>query len=222
MSENNVPALEPLTDFTDKDLAAIEKYVEAGLPGIAKLDELKLAGSMDLYLQGKTYRQISMTMGVEKSLVLYLSKKFNWFELRRDYLSDLELSIRGRLIEAKVINQDFLLQLQQMWQKKIGSHITNYLRTNDEAHANKIDLKEVDKYLKTVEMLQRLSADPKADAKPLIGLNMGDGVTVTKTGDNSVEITPKQKAIGDVLQQFADAKRKEEQEAREAKEAKRN
>jgi len=212
--ENNKPAViqEPTTDFTEKDMQNIQEYIAAGLPDIATVDGEIMARMMDLYLSGKTYRQIAMTVSVNKRIVLYLSHKFNWFALRMDYIKDLEESIRGRTLEAKLVNQDFLLQLIHMWQKKIGNKITKYLATDNEQFANDIDLKEVDKYLKTVEMLHKLGSEKGSSAggTPAVGLNLGDGVTIERKGDNTVEITPKSKAIGDMLKQFADSRREEE------------
>lgn len=215
MSEENTPAIatELSNDFTQKDLEVIKAYQEAGLPAVATVDEKKMASMLEMYLSGKTYRQISTTMQIKKDIVLYMSFKFNWFELRQDYLTDMESSMRGRVLEAKIVNQDFLLQLQAMWQKKIGTNITKYLATDNVEFANQIDLKEVDKYLKTVELLQKLGAEGKAPAdnnRPLIGVNAGDGVTIVRTGENSMEITPKSKAIGDALKMFADSRREDE------------
>lgn len=213
--EENKPAIaEQLSnDFSQKDLEVIQAYKEAGLQGIGIVDEKKMASMLEMYLSGKTYRQISTTMQLKKEIVLYMSFKFNWFEMRQDYLQDMESSMRGRVMEAKIVNQDFLLQLQAMWQKKIGTKIQKYLSTDNEEFANEIDLKEVDKYLKTVELLQKLGSEGKAPAdnnRPLIGVNAGDGVTITRTGENSMEITPKSKAIGDALKMFADSRREDE------------
>jgi hypothetical protein len=210
--ENNLPkAPEPTTDLTVDDRQSINKFIEAGMPGLGAVNEATLARMMDLYLEGKLHRQIARTVRVEKVLVMYLADKFNWYQLRREYLHELELTIRNRLLESKIVSQDFLLQLTQVWQKKIGSQITEYLRTGDENHANNINLKEIDKYLKTIEMLHKITAEgaPKKPMAPAVGLNLGDGVTVKKVGDNEVEITPKSKTIGDVLKQFADSRRKE-------------
>lgn len=211
----NLPTLpdQPQSDFSQKDLEVIKAYEEAGLPGVAVVDEKKMASLLEMYLSGKTYRQMATTMQIKKEVVLYMSYKFNWFELRQDYLVDMEQSMRGRVLEAKIMNQDFLLQLQAMWQKKIGSRINKYLATDNEEFANEIDLKEVDKYLKTVELLQKLGGEGKApgeNARPMVGVNAGDGVTITRTGDNEIEITPKSKAIGDALKMFADSRRADE------------
>lgn len=202
---------EPKTDLTSKDLEVVNEYMMAGMPGLMTIDDVKLARIMDMYLSGKTYRQIAMTMSVQKQVILYLSHKFNWFQLRQDYLEDLEANIRSRVLAAKIVNQDFLLQLQQMWQKKIGSKIDKYLATGNEDFANEIDLKEVDKYMKSIETMQKLNSEKiPGQQAPAVGLNLGDGVTITKTGDNAVEITPKSKAIGDMLSQYANLRREEE------------
>lgn len=213
MSEENLPAIkEPETDLAPKDLELVQKYVDEGLPGVGLVDAKKLTTMLDLYLSGRTYRQISNIVSLPKQAVMYMSYKFNWFQLRREYLEDLEANIRPRVIEANLVNQDFILELQQMYQKKIGSNIRKYLATDNVEFANAIDLKEVDKYLKTVELLHRLSTDKpgKAGGTPAVGLNLGEGVTIVKKGDNEVEITPKSKALSEQLKQFANFKREEE------------
>lgn len=216
MSEDNKPVIpeQPKNDFTQKDLEVIKAYEEGGLQGVGIVDEKAMANMLDLYLSGKTYRQISTIMEIKKEIVLYMSYKFNWFDLRQDYLTDLESSMRGRVIEAKLVSQDFILQLQTMWHKKIGSKVTKYLATGNEEFIKELDLKEIDKYLKTAELLQKLAGEGKSlttdNTRPMVGLNAGDGVTIIKKGENEIEITPKSKAIGDALKMFADARREEE------------
>jgi hypothetical protein len=117
-------------------------------------------------------------------------------------------------MEFQVVNQDFLLQLVHVWRKRIGKKINKYFATDDESIIDSLDLKEIDKYLKTVEALQKMTSDgtqapPKS---PAVGINLGDGVTVTRKGENEVEITPKQRHIGDMLKQFADSKRKKDED----------
>lgn len=210
MTENNAPTIveDVATDITEADNALIDKYVEEGLPRIAEIDEVKLARILDLYLSGKTYRQISTMMQIKKVMILYLSRRFNWFQMKQEYIADLEQSIRGRILEAKLVSQDFLMQLLLFWQKKIGKHINDFLVNGNETSAKNIDLKEIDKYLKTVEALHRLSTIPSSTpVAPAVGLNLGEGVTIEKVGNNTVEITPKSKKIGDMLRQYADQER---------------
>ena len=108
------------------------------------------------------------------------------------------------------MSQDHLLNLAQMYHKKHGGKIMRYLETNDEAHTDQINLKELDRYMKIVDLIQKSTAEPAKEKGPLIGLNLGEGATVTRNSDNEIEITPKQKAIGDVLKHYADLRREEE------------
>lgn len=216
MQENKPTNIEePVSDLTEADYAKIQQYIDSGLFNISAVNEKTFARILDLYLSGKTYSQISKIVGIEKVIIMYLSHKFNWFDLRKEYLNELESTIRNRLIESRIVNQDFLLQLIQMWQKKIGNKIVKYLATDNEQFANEIDLKEVDKYLKTVEILHRLSADPRVgnnsnQSSPAVGLNLGDGVTIVKKGDNEVEITPKSNILNNALKDFANSRRENE------------
>lgn len=211
-NDNELLAPEPTTDLSPVDLEKVRVFREEGMPGVYNLEESQIARMMDLYLDGKPYSQISRITRISKTTIMFLSDKFNWFALRQDYLVELEANMRNRVIESKLVSQDFLLQLSHAWQKKIGKNITQFLATGDEKYANEIDLKEVDKYLKTIEILHKISSENAAgkNKTPAVGLNLGDGVTITKKDDNSVEITPKQKTVGDLLKQYADSRRDEE------------
>lgn len=221
-SENNDIVLHKEYDFTEFDLKAIEQFESEGLPGVASIDDKAMINMMSLYLSGKTYREIARITRKKKMLVLYISKKFNWYAKKIEYLRDLEETMVQRTLEAKLMGHDFLLQVKHYFEKKIGSNITRYLATNDESFAEKIDLKEIDRYIKTFEALEKLSTIRSRSEKnsPSIGLNVGDGVTITKKGDNSLEISPKQKAIGDVLKELADFRRKEGSQNEQEKEEK--
>lgn len=208
---DSVPAIIQ-TDLTQDDQMKVAKFVDRGAHGFDLTDGPKISRMMDLYLSGKTYSQIARIQRQPKELVMLYAQKLKWYPLKLEYMQELELHIKGRMVNAKVASQDFLLQLSQMYQKKIGAKMDQYLATNDEAVADKINMKEIDKYLKIVESLHKISSEstPK-QGTPAVGLNLGDGVTITKNGDNSVEITPKQKTIGNMLQELANQRREQEQ-----------
>jgi hypothetical protein len=200
-----------MDDISEAGMKKIQLYIDQGLPGIMTVDTDTLSRLGELYLSGKTYAQISNIVRVDITTIMYLSYKHNWSQIRKDYMVELEDQMKRRVIEAKLVSQDFLLQLSQLWEKKIGNKITRYLATNNEEFADQINLKEIDRYLKTMELLQKSLAEPKSDSRgPLVGLNIGDGATITRKGDNELEITPKQRAIGDILKQHADMMREEE------------
>jgi hypothetical protein len=200
-------------DFTLKDLETIQKFKDDGMMGLHVITDVDVERMMGLYLDGKTYRQISQITKKNKNVILFLAHKFNWFELRRGYLDELAATMPDKIVESKLQSQDFLLHLIVAYQKKIGRNIDQYLRTDNVEFWDKIDTKDLSVLMKIMETLKGLSSEHLTNGnndKPLVGLNgMGEGVTITKTGANSVEITPKS-PIASKLKQMADFKREQE------------
>lgn len=219
MSEETLPAEPKKTDISDEDMKKISKFIEDGLPGISKINESTLYRMTDMYLSGSTYHQISAAMSLKKPLVLYVSHTYGWFDAKREYIAELQEQIKSRVIDAKLLSQDFLLLLTQAFQKKIGNKLRKYLATDDDAHTEEINLKEVAQLLKTIEMISDLDNEGKniRSRNPSVGLNLGDGVTIERSGDNKVTITPKEKTLGDMLQKYADIRREEESNAAKLK-----
>lgn len=199
------------TDLNESDMVRIEAFIEKGMPGLSAIDDAVLYRMTELYLSGSTYWQIAHTLNLSRPLVLYVSHTYGWYPAKKEYLMELQERIKGRVIDSKLVSQDFLLLLTQAWQKKISKSLKKYLATDDTTHTEEIDLKEVSQLLKTIEIIKDLNNEGK-DSKgrtPAVGLNVGDGVTIERSGDNKVTITPKEKTLGDVLKKFADSRRAE-------------
>src|SRR5581483_1835979 len=131
--------------------------------------------------------------------------------------TELQHTIKSRIAEAKVMNQNFMLLLLQASQKKVGNKLTQYLATGDEEHMD-LDMKELAQIIKAIEHVNDLGKDPgKSSKSPAVGLNVGDGVTIEKTGENKHTITPKDSAINSKLKQFADMRREAESQAKAKK-----
>lgn len=213
---SNLPAKkEPDTDLSEKDMVKIEQFVADGLPGISAVNEMKLYKMMDLYLSGSSYWQISHAMDVKRPLVLYLSHKYGWPQTKREYIQEVESQLRARVVDAKLVSQDFLLQLIQMWQRKIGNQAKRFLSGDEANPANQIDLKETAELRKTIELLLTLGSDGRPATKtPAVGLNVGSGVTIERHGDDKISITPKETVIGDMLKKWADERREQENDAK--------
>ena len=199
------------TDITPKELLLLEKFKEDGMPGLGQLTDVKMTKALDLYMSNKTYHEISSIVNLKKEIVLYLGQKYKWYSTKMEHLAILDATIKERILHANLVNKDFVLQIQQFFLKKIGSRITRYLATGDEAIAEGIDGKDLDRYQKYVELLDKLTTEkPSTLRQPTVGLNLGDGVTVKKVGENEVQITPRNKTHADMLREFADLKRTEE------------
>ena len=211
--ENKSLALLPNRDFTMKDLEVIKEFKDKGLMGLAHITPVDVERFMGLYMDGKTYRQIAQLTKKGKAVILYLAEKFNWYELRREYLDELSVTLKDKIMESKLQSQEFLLELVLAYQKKVSRNIHEYLRTDDPKHADKIDQKDIGTVLKVMELLHRLSSENIANNdKPLVGLSgLGEGMTITKTGANTVQITPS--PFSNKLKAFADMKRQQEKDS---------
>jgi len=208
MSKEKALEERPTTDIVGRDQEILKEFMEAGLPGIADADEKKTAKMFDLYLNGQNYTQISNILRVPKGVILYLSHRCKWFEHRQEFLIGLEENNKRRIIETKLMSQDILLKAIQMWHKKFGSKINRYLREESDDMTPQ-NLKEFDRYLKTLDLLQKSIALPETKS-PLVNVNLGNNATITKTGDNEIEITansPKESAKLNMLKYYADLER---------------
>ena len=214
MSDNNGKAL--ITgmegDFTMKDMDAIQKFKDEGMVGLAKVTDVDIERCMNLYLDGKSYRQIANITKIPKTTILFVAQRLRWWELKQDYLEELRVTLGDKILEQKLRSQEFLVDLIQAYQKKLYKNVNMYLKTDNEDYADKMDSKDIGTVLKVMELLYKFNLDTagtQAD-KSLVSLNgMGEGVTITKTGANSVEITPKS-PFSNKLKAFADLKRQQE------------
>jgi len=214
VADKEIAAL-PTDDFTMKDLDLIRKFKDSGMLGLHTMKDTDIERAMSLYLDGRSYREIASVLKINKSVILFLSHKAKWYELRREYLDELQATIKDKVVEAKLRSQDFFLELKLAYEKKISKNIHQYLRTDDSAFFDKIDKKDIDVIVKITDILQRLSSEtaPLSD-RSLVALNgMGEGVSITRTGNNSVEITPKEPSLfSSKLKAMAEMKREMERQ----------
>ncbi len=217
MSDEKQVAVMPHADFTMKDLETIEKFKTDGMLGLHTIKDTDVERSMALYMDGKSYRQIAQVLKIKKDVVLFLAHKFKWFELRQDYLEELHATLKDKVTESKLQSQEFLLELVLAYQKKVSRNVHQYLRTDNADFFDKIDPKDISTVLKVMELLHKFSSENAGmpGDKSLVAFNgMGEGVTITKTGTNSVEITPKAPSpFSSKLKQFAEMKRQQEKDA---------
>lgn len=199
------------TDMTSKELDMVNQYMEDGLPGIGTVTSDIIAQMLDAYLGGKSYHQLTYILGLKREMVLYLAHKFKWFELKKDMLEQTELRGRRQAVQFRMMNQDFLGQVVDYFKSTIGKDMDAYWASG--SRVAKIDLKALEKYLKTVEILDKLYGERRDSRSPAVGLNLGEGgINIKKLGNNEVEITPKnkEKTVGEMLEELANYRRETE------------
>lgn len=199
----------PTTDILDKDAEKLQKFIEAGAPGIGDVDQPKIQKMFDMYLNGKDYTAISSIMHVQKPIVMYLSHKLKWFESKQEYLINYETHNKQKIIEAKLRSQDFLLNALHVMQKKMSAALNRYLATDNEEFLMQISDKRLATMLKIMERLESSIATPSEGKGPLISLNVGAS-TITRTGENEIEVTPKENAQKNMLKHLAELEREKD------------
>jgi uncharacterized protein YehS (DUF1456 family) len=212
-NESQDLTIPPETDLSAEDLSAVQKFMDDGLPGISELKIEQVERIGELYLSGKPYIKIARDIRVPKVMVCYLSYKFNWYAQKKELMEETALHMQGRMVETKLTAKDFLMNAIHAYQKNLGDKLVKYLMSGDEDQFQKIDQRALDRYLKLVELLNRLdvkAGNEDSQPRPAVGLNLGSGVTVKKLGNDSVEITPKQKSLSEMLNKFANFRREQE------------
>jgi hypothetical protein len=202
--------VEPTTDIVGKDADDLKVFKEAGMPDIGSASQEDTMRMFELYLSGKSYGQISGIMRTKREIVLYLSERYVWYDKRREQDRDLEAHMKNRIFKVGLRSQDVMIQFLENCNRKFMRMLNSQAAGNNDA-ANQINLKEYETYLKTQALLQK-SIEAPTPKGPLVGINVGDGATVTRTGENTIEVTPKQKAMGNMLKELADQRRAEEKD----------
>lgn len=192
------------TDLTQSEIDKVNNYKEQGMPGLAEINDTKMYRMLELYLSGSTYTQIASMLRIKKVIILYLAESGGWFTAKQEYENEVKEKIKNSVVYAKLRNAEFMLLLVQAWRKKVSNKLELYLSTNDAAHMDDVDLKEVAALMKAIEMVNDLDNTGKGSngKQPAIGLNLGAGVIVEKTGENQVSITPKDTTIKGLLQKY--------------------
>lgn len=212
---SNLPTVvvKEVTDISEKEMTKITEYIEKGLPGIGDITSSNIFQMLDLYLSGSTYTQIADILRIKQVVVLYLAHTNNWYAVKEEYINESLENIKNQVVHSKLKSQEWMLLLVQAYQKRLGSKLKRYLSTNDETVMDSLDLKEVGQLMKAIELVNDLDSTGKSSSgKSPIGLNIGDGVTMERDGDNKITITPKSATIGELLKQHADANRQAEKD----------
>lgn len=201
-------------DFTPEEGETVNNFVKSGCPGLAVLaaDEYKINQMFSLYMAGKTYTQISTSLGVKKRLVLYMAAKMKWYEKRMSYINDIQNAMTQKISHTRVQSINFIADLINFHHKLYGEKIQEYMATGDEDKIANLDLKSLGQYFKSIEMLEKVVNPGNIRTPPVKGgttvnVNAPDGATVRALDENTVEVTPSSSA--DILKALTKLKDKE-------------
>lgn len=196
MANENLPAPVLSHDFTQEELDKLSYFENEGMPGIAKISDQNLYRWLNLYMVGKSYEEIAQETKSQIELILCVSKRNGWASKKRAYHEAIATNLTSRLMETRLQGLSFLSDVIHFYHKNVGKNIKEYLETGNEKAAEKIDLKNLDKYYKAMDMVEKLMFKPSDDkdgAKPINQFfNFFGGTTIKKVGDGKVEIEQKE------------------------------
>lgn len=203
-------------DFQEEEVERINTFVANGCVGLETLakDEFKITNMFSLYMQGRTYTEISKIAKTKKDLVLYMAAKFNWYEKRMEYLNDIQNKITGKLTTTRIESLNFITNLVQFMHKYYGDEFNNFLMTGDKTIIENLDLKMLGQYFKSIEILEKLLNPANVTrgngSNTTVNVNAPDGAEIRQVDDRTLQITPGN--TGDILKELSKLKDKKRNE----------
>tara|TARA_R100000951_G_scaffold116766_1_gene130582 strand:+ start:20214 stop:20852 length:639 start_codon:yes stop_codon:yes gene_type:complete len=201
-------------DFNDKEVETINTFVSNGCIGLETVvkDEAKVNSLFSLYMNGKTYVEISKIARVKKDIVLYMSAKMGWYENRMEYLTDIQSKTMRKMSETRVESLNFITSLIGFHHKFYGDEIDKYIATGDRDIIANLDLKALGQYFKSIEILEKMmnpsNVNPNGKGSGATINIHAAGAKLEQTDDNTLEITAGK--TGDLLKALAEIKDKQD------------
>lgn len=212
MSQDNLPSEKkqfPL-DFSPRHVAMVEKFEEAGLPGIYNISQNLVDKMEKLYVNiGYDYSDVAKMTQTRLEIVLFLAKKYNWAAARAEKIEqdqrtlDIPISSTTEYYTFKTLDRlvKVLSHAVEMRTEKAALGMVE----NDIRALESLTGQTLNTY-KNILSLWNTFKNPK---KPggLVNLNLSGGAQITKDSDSSVTITPSgseaEKVYREVLKKLA-------------------
>jgi len=204
-------------DFQDDEIERINTFISngsIGLEGLVK-DEHKITSMFSLYMQGRTYTEISKIAKVKKDLVLYMGAKMNWYGKRMEYINDIQNKMTKKLTNTRVESLNFITNLIGFMHKYYGDEFDKFLMTGDKTIIEGLDLKMLSQYFKSIEILEKLmnpsNITRSGGSNTTVNINAPGGSEIRQVDNQTLEITPSN--AGNILKELSklkDEKKKEQ------------
>ena len=206
--------IERNSPFTEEEQVIIRDYKSNGKPGIARIKDDDIAQLFDLYMSGKTYKEIAKLSSITLCIVLYLSEQFDWHGKKMTHFNDLIAGMTDKLTQIKLETTNTLNTTISAMNKYFGDSFNKYLQTGNKEVMEGVDTKLLVQYYKAVDTLSKLTAPVKIDSgsdshpNPAVNINLNGNTTVQTPNNETIEITKEN--AGDVLKMMSAAKKEKE------------
>lgn len=121
------------------------------------------AAFYNLYLNGSDCREIHrLNSSFPYESVLWARVKYNWDAQRDEYVFQLQLGIKDKMVRAQLETASFLTDVLAAARKKHGDKIKKYLQTGNDADlGNAMNVDTIHGLLKAVEGLQKITGQDR-------------------------------------------------------------
>lgn len=202
-------------DFTEEDKSLLNEFRSQGLPGVSKVQATTLFGWFNLYMAGRSYRDIANSSGHSVELVLYHADRQQWCSKKIEQRDALINSVAEKSTAAKIEGLAFMYDLLKFVHERHSKDVVEYLTTKNEEAAARVDLKVVDRYVKIVDAINKIQGNPDDWGKmaasmqrPSVSINIGSAEI--KRDANTIDIQANEGKS--ILKMLAEEKQKRESE----------
>jgi len=187
-----IPDDEVLTDMSESEKESLAKFKTRGHPGIHKINDAVVYKMFNLYLAGRTYSEISQVTKEKKDLVLYLSSRFDWFKIKMEYLLSLNNNLVAKVSKTRLESINFLTNLMTLNHKYYSKQIDKYLMSGDDKVFESLNLKPLEKYMKAIDVLEKLMPTGKNDRdpgeKPFAEIHLSGNAEISSNGPGQLKV----------------------------------
>lgn len=188
----NELAIASRDDLNEEEKKSLLNYIENGCPGLTKLEDAQVFKWFELYMSGKTYSEIAQITRSKKDLVMYVSYRSKWLEKRTEYFTSITQNMTNKITNIRTESINTVATIVSSLNKYFGKKFDEYLITNDEAIIENIDGKILEKYYKSLEILEKVvnptSKDSNRSPSP-VNINISSGASLQQSSDSSLEIS---------------------------------
>jgi hypothetical protein len=202
-------------DLNELEKQNLEQYIQNGCPGLTSLEDTQVFKWFELYMSGKTYSEIAVISKSKKDLIVYVAYKSKWLEKRNEYFTAITQNMTVKLTNIRTESINTMATIVSSLNKYFGKKFDNYLATNDDSIIENMDSKVLEKYYKSLEILEKVMNPTNKDPKepplthPPININIGNGANVQQTSGSSMDIDIKDEP-NDLLRKLSQQKKEQQ------------
>jgi hypothetical protein len=178
-------------DLNAEETASLANYIENGCPGLTKIEDAQVFKWFELYMAGKTYSEIAVITKSKKDLIVYISYKSKWLEKRTEYFTSIAENMTTKITNIRTESINTVATIVSSMNKYFGKKFDSYLSTNDDTVIENIDSKLLEKYYKSLEILEKVvNPTAKDPSKPSsVNININSAASVNQSSDSSLDVS---------------------------------